>query len=114
MANPNPDMSGLTPFKPGQIANPGGKTSEHRKLEVKAAELAAKIQFDLVSALAEVVKDGGPVALEQIKGDVLKLIKDAQDRGYGAPVQPTTDGINPDMTPTVINLVPVGVKPPER
>jgi len=100
---PNPD----TQFKPGQSGNPGGKSSAHRTLEIKAAELAAQIQFDLVNALADVVKDGGTMALEQIKGDVLKLIKDAQDRGYGAPVQPTSDGVNPDMTPTVINLVPV-------
>lgn len=101
---PNPD----TQFKPGQSGNPGGKTSSHRQLEVKAAELAARIQFDLVTALSDVVKDGGTIALEQIKGDVLKLIKDAQDRGYGAPVQ-VLDNTSSDgtMTPTVINLVPV-------
>lgn len=100
-------LANLKPFQPGQSGNPGGKTSEHRHLEIKAAELAARIQFDLVNALADVVKDGGTMAMEQIKGDVLKLIKDAQDRGYGSPVQPTSDGVNPDMTPTVINLVPV-------
>ena len=50
-------------------------------------------------------------ALLVVKADFLKLIKDAQDRGYGAPVQPTTDSVQPDMTPTVINLVPVAVKP---
>lgn len=106
------NTSGLIPFKPGQSGNPGGKTSEHRQLEVQAAELAARIQFDLVSALSDVVKEGGPMALEQIKGDVLKLIKDAQDRGYGAPVQ-VLDSTSSDgtMTPTVINLVPVAVKP---
>ena len=106
------NTSGLIPFKPGQSGNPGGKTSEHRHLEVQAAELAARIQFDLVSALSDVVKEGGTMALEQIKGDVLKLIKDAQDRGYGAPVQ-VLDSTSSDgtMTPTVINLVPVAVKP---
>ena len=106
------NTSGLIPFKPGQSGNPGGKTSEHRQLEVQAAELAARIQFDLVSALSDVVKEGGTMALEQIKGDVLKLIKDAQDRGYGAPVQ-VLDSTSSDgtMTPTVINLVPVAIKP---
>ncbi len=45
---PNPN----TQFKPGVSGNPGGKSSEHRKAEVRAAEAAAKVQADLVEALA--------------------------------------------------------------
>lgn len=85
MANPNP--SPATRFKKGQVANPGGKTSEHRRAEIRAAELAAKVQLDLVEALSNTLDtaDGDEAKLAAIKADVLKLLKDAQDRGYGAP-----------------------------
>ena len=112
---PNPD----TQFKPGQSGNPGGKSKEHRQAEIEAAELAAKVQLRMMKAVDEKITQletalDGPdpyAALLVVKADFLKLIKDAQDRGYGAPVQPTTDSVQPDMTPTVINLVPVAVKP---
>lgn len=87
MANPNPDTSGLNPWKPGQSGNPGGKTSEHRKAEVKAAEIAAKARLDLVEAFARLVQgqasDGDKVAL--MNSDALRLLKESEDRGYGAP-----------------------------
>lgn len=76
-----------TKWKPGESANPGGKTSEHRKAEIRAAELAAKVQLDLVEALHNTLKaaqDDAP-KLAAIKADVLKLLKDSQDRGYGTP-----------------------------
>jgi len=108
MANPNPDMSGLTPFKPGQVANPGGKTSEHRKAEVRAAEAAAKVQADLVEALARVVGAAGEdeAKLAHVRADVLKLLKDAQDRGFGQPVAPQ-EITSPDGSagPSVIRIV---------
>jgi hypothetical protein len=87
MPNPNPDTSGLLPWKPGQSGNPGGKTSEHRKAEIRAAELAAKVQLDLVEALSNVLDraEGDEAKLVAIKADVLKLIKDAQDRAFGTP-----------------------------
>lgn len=83
-------LANLNPFKPGQSGNPGGKTSEHRQAEIRAAELAAKVQLDLVEALHNTLTqaDGDEVKLAAIKSDVLKLLKDAQDRGYGAPTQP--------------------------
>ena len=87
MANPNPDTSNLQMWQPGQSGNPGGKTSEHRKAEIRAAELAAKVQLDLVEALHNTLKaaqDDAP-KLAAIKADVLKLLKDSQDRGYGTP-----------------------------
>ena len=103
MANHNPNTSGLKPFQPGQSGNPGGKTSEHRKAEIKAAELAAMVQADLVEALHNTVKDAAndQDKLDQIRSDVLKLLKDSQDRGFGSPQQhidnTSSDG---SMTPT--------------
>ena len=89
MANPNPDTSGLTPFKPGESGNPGGKTSEQRKAEVEAAELAAKAQRAMLEALTQHIADDPAAALEAIKGDPLKLIKDAMDRAYGTATNKT-------------------------
>jgi hypothetical protein len=83
----NPDPSPETRFVPGQSGNPGGKTSEHRKAEIRAAELAAKVQLDLVEALHNTIVSAGDdkVKLEAIRADVLKLLKDAQDRAFGTP-----------------------------
>lgn len=84
-------------WKPGQSGNPGGKTSAHRKAEIRAAELAAKVQLDLVEALSKTLDNasGDEEKLAQIRADVLKLLKDSQDRGFGAPTQPTEIS-NPD------------------
>ena len=83
--------------KGGPSPNPGGKTREHRLAEIRAAELAAKVQLDLVEALSNAMDEstGNEAKLAQIRADVLKLLKDSQDRGFGAPTQPTEIS-NPD------------------
>ena len=87
MANPNPSPEHR--FKPGQSGNPGGKTSEHRKAEIRAAEAAAIVQADLVEALARVVQTAGDdlERLALIKAEVNTLLKNAQDRAFGSPQQ---------------------------
>lgn len=91
-----------TQFGAGNNANPTGKTSIHRAAEIKAAEMAAMVQADLVEALYNTVKDASTdeARLEQLRGDVLKLLKDSQDRGFGAP-QVHVDNTSSDrsMTP---------------
>jgi len=108
MANPNPEIKHLIPYKPGQSGNPGGKTSAHRQAEIEAAEIAAKIQLDLVSALANALKDADAKKLDYLTKEVNVLLKNAQDRGFGAPKQEidntASDGT---MTPSVIQLVPM-------
>lgn len=94
MANPNPSPS--TRWGKGQSGNPGGKTSAHRKAEVKAAELAAMAQSELVEALYNAItniKDDED-KLAKLSANVLRLLKDSQDRGFGAPQQhiDTTSG----------------------
>lgn len=76
-----------TQFGAGNNANPQGKTSAHRKAEIRAAELAAKVQLDLIEALSNTLDaaEGDEKKLDAIRSDVLKLLKDAQDRGYGQP-----------------------------
>lgn len=103
---PNPS----TQFKPGVSGNPGGKSSAHRKAEIKAAELAAKVQLGFVQALANLVEEaqGDNKKLEFLNKEVNALIKNAQDRGFGAPTQPT-EITNPDgsLAPTTVQIVAV-------
>jgi hypothetical protein len=69
--------------------NPGGKTSEQRRAEIRMAEAAAKVQADLVDALARVIDkaSGDEQKLEHIRSDVLRLLADSMDRGFGKPTQ---------------------------
>ena len=90
MANPNPNPPPEEHrWKPGVSGNPGGKSSEHRKAEIEAAEIAAKARLGLVRAFANLV-DGVATDEERqalIDANALKLLKDSEDRGFGAPTQ---------------------------
>jgi hypothetical protein len=101
MANKNP--SPKTRFTKGKSGNPGGKTAEQVAIERRNAETAMRIREKLLAAAERKLKALGndDAALEFIEAAMLKLIKDAEDRGLGAPVQPHT---SPDgtMTPTAI------------
>ena len=91
MANPNPNMSGLTPFKPGTKANPSGKSSVQRKLEIANAERATRLRGMMLQALEAklngLAATGDAAAAMAITGDALRLLKDSEDRGLGTPVQ---------------------------
>ncbi len=107
MANPNPSPE--TRFGAGNNANPQGKTSEHRKAEIRAAEAAAIVQADLVEALARVVQAaaGDTDKLEYLNKEVNTLLKNAQDRGFGTPQQhvDTTSSDGSASLPSRIVLV---------
>jgi len=107
----NPDPSPETRFKPGCVGNPGGKTSEHRKAEIEAAELAAKARLGLVRAFANLL-DGSASdddRLSLLNSDALRLLKDSEDRGFGSPTQPV-DNTSSDgsASPRVINVIAAG------
>ena len=78
-----------TRFGAGNRANPQGKTSEHRKAEIRMAEAAAKVQAEMVEALARVIDQakGDEKKLEHVRGDILRLLSDSMDRGFGKAVQ---------------------------
>lgn len=83
MGNPNPSPE--TRFKPG---NPGGgKTSEQRKLEYEAAEMAARLRHRMLSVLTEKLEAGEKQVDDILNGDTLRLLKDSEDRAYGTPKQ---------------------------
>lgn len=65
--------------------NPNGKTSEQKRAEMKAGELAAQIQAKLLAHIAE--QDPATMAETLSGSDLLKLIKDAMDREFGTAVQ---------------------------
>jgi len=102
------DTKNLIPYKPGQSGNPGGKTSAHRKAEVAAAEKAAIVQGIFVDALhnAVVATDGDLEKLALLTKEVNALIKNAQDRAFGAPVQPVdnTSSDGSARIPSVIQI----------
>lgn len=105
MANPNPNTSGLTPFEKGQSGNPGGKTKAQREAEVQAAEDAAILRAKMTSKLLERVEAGEDVS-QFIDAPILKLLKDSEDRGFGAPKQTVdntcTDGsMSPRPEPSI-------------
>lgn len=103
-------------FKKGCVGNPGGKTSEQKKIELRNAEAAMRIRERVLSAIeAKLVECDMDAAIALILDpSALKMLKDAEDRGLGAPVQPLT---SPDgsMTPrpTVIEFVAPQVKADE-
>lgn len=100
-------------WKPGQSGNPGGKTSEQRKLEIQNAARATRIRSALLMSVEHTIEraikdaarqmadaatskrltiDDGtdkeqevPDITRMITSDILRLIKDSEDRGLGAP-----------------------------
>lgn len=99
----NPNPSPATRFVKGQSANPGGKSSEQVSIERRNAAAALRIRERMLQAAEATLDnlDGDQIAkaLEMIEPAMLKLLKDAEDRGLGAPVQDhrSSDG---SMSPT--------------
>lgn len=83
--------------------NPTGKTSEQKRLEMLNAEAAMRIRARALKAVeAKLVECDTDSAIEMlVEAAMLKLLKDSEDRGLGAPVQPHT---SPDgsISPTQI------------
>tara|TARA_R110000868_G_scaffold179574_1_gene419688 strand:+ start:8747 stop:9118 length:372 start_codon:yes stop_codon:yes gene_type:complete len=74
-------------FQKGESGNPKGKTSEQRKAELRNAELATKIRTRMLEAVQAALQDDTSTAnaLARIEANILKLIKDSEDRGLGQP-----------------------------
>jgi hypothetical protein len=109
---PNPS----TQFKPGQSGNPGGIPSATHRIIKENADKAARIQAMLLDGIESELNDASPaMRAAMLRADINKIIGDALDRELGKATQPidstSSDGT---MTPTVINVVPVGVKPENK
>ena len=81
----NPNPSPETRFKPG---NPGGgKTAEQKRLEYEAAEISARIRHKVLSVIAENMEAGLAPIEGMTAADILRLMKDSEDRAHGTPKQ---------------------------
>lgn len=93
-------------FAPGTSGNPGGKTSEQRKLEIANAERATRIRARFLEALESLMlehPEKETIIEERLTTEVLRLIKEAEDRGLGTAVQSVNvESPNGTMTPTRI------------
>lgn len=86
--NPVPRPENLTPhqFKPGQSGNPGGKSREQMRLERENALLALELRNKMLKDVTADVEQNES-SLSQIRMTVLRLLKEAEDRGLGTPVR---------------------------
>ena len=95
-------------------ANPAGKTSEQKRLEMQNAEAAMRIRQRALAAveakLGECSTDDAIALL--VEAAMLKLLKDSEDRGLGAPVQDVRSG-DGSMTPQVITRTIIDPKSDE-
>jgi hypothetical protein len=92
--NPSP----ATRFGAGQKGNPIGKTGLQREMEILNAQKATQIRARLLDALDLTLQDATPeTILARIEANVLKLIKDSEERGLGSPQASTAVQVtNPD------------------
>jgi hypothetical protein len=85
-----------------------GKTSKQRAMEIANAERATKIRARMLEALEGVMNEHPEkeaIVADLIKSDFLRLIKEAEDRGLGTPVQPVNvESPNGTMTPKGVDL----------
>jgi hypothetical protein len=85
--NPNAADNLTAPrFEPGQSGNPGGIPKELRAIINANAEKATRIRAALLDKMVTLVEAGDAPDLE---ANLLKLIKDSEDRGFGAPTNKT-------------------------
>ena len=105
----NPNPSPATRFGAGNKANPAGKTSETKRLEYANAEAAMRIRARALHAVEAKLNDcSTEQAIEMlVEAAMLKLLKDSEDRGLGAPVQAITNPDGSFSKPTRIELVAV-------
>lgn len=101
-----------TRFGAENTGNPAGKTAEQKRLEYANAEAAMRIRARALQAVeAKLSESSTDEAIAMlVEAAMLKLLKDSEDRGLGAPVQPL-DHTSTDrsMSPNRIELVAVPI-----
>ena len=112
MANPNPNLANLKPFKKGDVGNPSGLTKEMSARIRATAEKIAKLQEIKANALLKVAEDmvakgeDSSIVANLIKAEINGFERDVMDRAYGKAGQQldllSSDG---SQGPTTIRLV---------
>jgi len=100
-----------TQIKPGEVRNPGGKTKTQKRMEMANAEAAMRIRARALRAVeAKLAESDTDAAIELlVEAAMLKLLKDSEDRGLGAPIQDLRSG-DGSLGPSKIERVIVKVK----
>jgi hypothetical protein len=82
----NPNPSPETRFG-GPRSNPMGKTKRQKELEYLNGTLATEARHKMLSALVQVLGEKSAEQISEIMsgGDILKLLKDSEDRAFGGP-----------------------------
>ncbi len=92
MANPNPSPD--TRFKPGQVANPTGKTAEQAARDMKTADLASQFRLKVLSKVMEKIEAGAD-PIEVLSKDVRGVLEYSENRAHGTPTS-TVKGTGED------------------
>ena len=85
MANPNPSPETRFGAKNGNPINHSGKSSAQQKAEHKSSVIASELMLAALSSLQEKLESGEMPAEELISAEILRYIKEAQDRAHGTP-----------------------------
>jgi len=80
----NPNPSPATRFKPGQVANPTGKTAEQAARDMKTADLASQFRLKVLSKVMEKI-EAGEDPLEVLSKDVRGVLEYSENRAHGTP-----------------------------
>jgi hypothetical protein len=121
-----------TRFKKGDVGNAKGKTSEQKKQEYRNAEIATVLRGRMLEALLNELEEADAdelvsvmqndpegvrtisAAKLMINANVLKLLKDTEDRGLGTPIQSVNiESPEGTLTPSVITRQIVDVQSDE-
>ena len=89
MANKNPSPE--TRFQPGQSGNPSGKSSETALRDNATADLASRFRHALLSSVQEKLDDGVD-PFSRVTADIIRVLKDSEDRAHGTPKQSVEHG----------------------
>jgi hypothetical protein len=99
------------------VLNPGGKTSAQRKMEIENAERATRIRGRFLEALEGLMlehPEKETLIEERLTSEVLRLIKESEDRGLGTAVQSVKHGNDPDNPFPPTRIVIEAAKPDDE
>ena len=95
------------PYKKGQTGNAGGKSKETVSIERKNANKAMKLREIALDAILKDIdgKENSEIITTLLSSGALKMLKDSEDRGLGAPIQAVfTEELKPEPTIDVSKL----------
>ena len=106
--NPNAKANLGPPWQPGKSGNPGGITAETKARITANAEAAVRIRAALLAKIETMIDPETGGFMDDMSGELLKLLKDSEDRGLGAPTAKTafTDADGNDIPASLtLNIV---------